>query len=411
MSKLVIKNIFIFLILGILLFSLSGCYNINNIDNLAYAVALGIDFGENNTLKLSFQLSIPGSDSGGGGSSQSDNAVVSTVECSSIDSGINLLNSYISKEVNLSHCKVIVFSEEFAYAGLYESIYSLMNNVQVRPDCNVIVSRCNAEYFLRNSKPLLEKLSARYYEVATSSSDYTGYTESITLSKFFSDLNDTASQCYAILGGVHTGDTKNTDSKKNIMEKDSTNKANESLTDNRTNIENMGLAVFVGDKLAGELNGIECVCHQIIDNKLNICNITIASPFDEEETISLRVRLANKTKNKVYLTDNGPFIKTKVQLEARILTMDKDMQYLDSNNVEILEKYVNSYMSSQINEYLYKIAKEFNSDIDCFGKYAIKNFITWDEWKNYDWLGNFKNSFFDVEVQTKVKSGYILMET
>ena len=411
MSKVIIKNILIFLILGILLFSLSGCYNIYNIDNLAYAVALGIDFGENNTLKLSFQLSIPGSDSGGGGSSQSDNAVVSTVECSSIDSGINLLNSYISKEVNLSHCKVIVFSEEFAYAGLYESIYTLMNNVQVRPDCNIIVSRCNADYFLRNSKPLLEKLSARYYEVATSSSDYTGYTESITLSKFFSDLNDTASQCYAILGGVHTGDTKNTNSTKNIMEKDSTNKANESLTDNKTNIENMGLAVFVGDKLVGELNGIECVCHQIIDNKLNISNITIASPFDEGETISLRVRLANRTKNKVYLTDNGPFVKTKVQLEARILTMDKDMQYLDSNNVEILEKYVNSYMSSQIRQYLYKISKEFNSDIDCFGKYAIKNFVTWDEWKNYDWLGNFKNSFFDVEVQTKVKSGYILMET
>ena len=34
-----------------------------------------------------------------------------------------------------------------------------------------------------------------------------------------------------------------------------------------------------------------------------------------------------------------------------------------------------------------------------------------DEWENYNWLENFKNSFFDVKVETKVKSGYILMES
>ena len=29
-------------------------------------------------------------------------------------SAINLLNSYIGKEINLSHCSLIIFSEEFA---------------------------------------------------------------------------------------------------------------------------------------------------------------------------------------------------------------------------------------------------------------------------------------------------------
>ena len=111
------KHISLFLILTICLFSLSGCYNLYNIDHLAYAVAIGLDVGKNNELKISFQLSVPGnsSDSGSSSSSQSDNSVVNTIECSSIASGINLLNSYISKALNLSHCKVIVFSEEFAY--------------------------------------------------------------------------------------------------------------------------------------------------------------------------------------------------------------------------------------------------------------------------------------------------------
>lgn len=199
MNKTITKYIALFLILSISLFSLSGCVSTFNIDHLAFAVALGFDVSQNNKIKLSFQLSVPGGQSGGSGSAQSDSSIVNSIECSSIDSGINLLNTYISKEVNLAHCKVIVFSEEFASRGISESLYTLMNNVQIRPDCNVVISRCNAEYFLNNSKPMLEKLSARYYELAPSSSDYTAYTEDVSLSTFFSNFNDTFTQAYGIL--------------------------------------------------------------------------------------------------------------------------------------------------------------------------------------------------------------------
>lgn len=194
------KYIALFLILSMSLFSLSGCHSSFNIDNLAYAVAIGLDVGENNKIKISFQLSVPGSESSNSGSSQSDSSIVNTIECSSIDAGINILNTYLSKEVNLSHCKVIVFSEEFAYLGVSEALYSLMNNIQIRPDCNIIISRCTAEYFLNNSKPVLEKLSAKYYEIAPTSSEYTGYTDNVTLSEFFSNYTDSLSECYGILG-------------------------------------------------------------------------------------------------------------------------------------------------------------------------------------------------------------------
>ncbi len=129
-----------------------------------------------------------------------------------------------------------------------------MNNVQIRPDCNIIISRCNAEYFLNSSKPTLEKISARYYEVAPSSSDYTGYTEDITLSQFFSDYASTYSQCYGILGGVNSKSTQNPTSYESGTEKDSNNKANETLITGKATIENMGLAVFRDDKLVGELS-------------------------------------------------------------------------------------------------------------------------------------------------------------
>lgn len=77
-------------------------------------------YGEKNDLKVSFQLSIPSQNSSGGesggssDSSGSSDTVIDTIECPTIESGISLANGYVSKKLNLSHCKVLVISEEVA---------------------------------------------------------------------------------------------------------------------------------------------------------------------------------------------------------------------------------------------------------------------------------------------------------
>lgn len=409
MNKNLKRYLSLFLILTIFTFSLSGCYNTHNIDRLAYVVALGIDVGTHNTLKLSFQISIPGGKSEGN-SSQTDTSIVNSIECDSIDSGINLMDSYLSREINLAHCKVIVFSEEFAYNGISESLYTLINKLEVRPTSNVVVCRSSAEYFLNNSKPLLEKLSARYYEVAPSSSEYTGYTEDVTLSRMFSDYKDSFKQCYAILGGVNNPSVY-IDSGEDPSEQDASYKADETLITDEPNIENMGLAIFSGDSLVGELNGIETICHQIISDKLHTCIISIPSPFEKDDYISLRLRQTKNTKVKVKFVNGSPYITSDVYIEARILSMDKGAKYLDHDSIEKLEKYANSYLKDHLYNYLYKISKVYNSDIDGFGRYAASQFLTWSDWTSYNWLDNFHNSFFQVNVTTIVKSGYNFMET
>ena len=56
------------------------------------------------------------------------------------------------------------------------------------------------------------------------------------------------------------------------------------------------------------------------------------------------------------------------------------------------------------------MSKEYNSDIDNFGKYVIKNYTTWDEWSKSDWLSNFKNSFFSVHVDTNIQNGQLYIK-
>ena len=47
--------------------SLTGCYSAEGIETLAYAVALGIDKGENDKIRLSLQFALLSNSSSGGG--------------------------------------------------------------------------------------------------------------------------------------------------------------------------------------------------------------------------------------------------------------------------------------------------------------------------------------------------------
>lgn len=423
------KFIIFVLILSLFLVSWFQFNHSPELSDLAYVIALGLDVGTSNNIKLSLQFASQGggssdSTSSENSSSTASDSIVNTIECSSINSGINLFNSYLSKEINLSHCKVLVISEELASKGISEYIYTLMNNIQFNPDANIIISKNDSEDFLKASKPVLEKMSAKYYEIIPTSSEYTGYTQNITLVDFFSSYLDTASSPVAILGSINNPSTQKEYSKEIISynnsndtspldsaDKDSSYIAGETPINSKKNIENIGLAVFNKDKFVGELNAMQSLCHLIIENDLKTGQIRIPSPFREGDYIDLSIRLAKNTNKKVYLENGTPYIECNIHLTSRILSMDETSENLNKENVKKLEDYTNKYLENNISNYLYKTSKEYKTDIDGFGNYARKYFTFWNDWQNYNWLNNYQNAFFKVTVYSNIKSSYLLMES
>ena len=192
MSKKFIFTL-IFIILCAIIFS--GYWHEEDIDDLAYVVALGFDIGESKELKMTFQISIPSATnsngSGNSGSSSdksSKDTLTKSIECSSIYSGINELNSLTSKDVNLSHCKFIVFSDKLAKKGIYKYIYTLENNAELRSTCNILISTCPATEFLSYTNPIFENSTAKYYKIIANSTSYSGFTSNITLNHLYTNL-------------------------------------------------------------------------------------------------------------------------------------------------------------------------------------------------------------------------------
>ena len=149
MNKL-IKNTFILILIVIFIMAFSSSYFSLSMDNLAYVLAIGIDKSDENKLKVSFQFSTasPVAESG---STEKAPSVIDTVEASSLSTAINLMNNYLSKQVNMSHCKVIIFSEELAKEGISSEIYTLINDTQVRPSSNIVITKTDANYYMQKT--------------------------------------------------------------------------------------------------------------------------------------------------------------------------------------------------------------------------------------------------------------------
>lgn len=346
----------------------------------------------------------------GESSQQFTETIVTTVECVSIDSGINLINSYISKQVNLAHTKIIVISEELAVEGISNYMSTFANNIEVRPDCNIIISRCNAEDFLNNSKPGLETLSARYYEQILNSSQYTGFTTNTTLSSFYS-----AYQCYscepvAILGGINSNSTHNVDLNQSYVDIDSSYKADETPIKNKTNLEIIGLAVFSKDKLVGELTGIDSVCHLMCTNEFDSSVISIPSPFSQNEIIDLSIQEDGLTEKKVSIVNGSPYIDIKIPLTATVSSMGSSLDLNSSENLNALENYAASYLKEKVLHYLYQTSKEYRSDIAGFGRSLSSQYLTMEDLEKVNWLDLYADSIFNVEIGIHVKSSYILVK-
>ena len=115
--KHIIKILIFIIVFVILTMFFSPSFSKVSIDNIAVVVAIGMDVvsdsNTQNNIKVSFQFTDASSVSESG-STEKAPSILKTVSASSIISAINLINTYIDKEVTLSHCKLIVFSEEIA---------------------------------------------------------------------------------------------------------------------------------------------------------------------------------------------------------------------------------------------------------------------------------------------------------
>ena len=370
------RKIFLPILLIIILFVFTGCDTPDGIDHYNFVISVGIDKTEDNLLKLSVQLpSVVSSSSGSSGSSQSSNYTIYSVEAQSIDEGITILDNFLNKQINLSHCSALVISEELAREGVKTIFNTFSNNTELRHNCKMIVSSSSAYDVLNNVSNSGEIFSSRLFKYLTNSTDYTGFTVDAEFGDFFKALHNDYYEPTAVYVKI---------------------------SDNTVQID--GIAIFKKEYFVGHIDPISSMAHLITTDNLNKSVITLDNPFDTEEKIDLELSLYKNTDISVNIINNSPFISLKVYPEGTIKSSGSTFNYVTNDNIIKLENTTNDYLEKIIKDYLYDISKNYNSDIVGFKGITHTKYLTKDEFNKLHWDEIFQDSFFEVEVNSKINS-------
>ncbi len=429
MNKNIIKFFCIVIIALVFIYAFSATYSSDSIDNISYVVALAIDESEGeNNLQVTFEFmdtSAFASDQG----SESNGGIVDTVTSTSINSALNLLNAYVGKSVNLSHCKVVVFSDKLAKKGISSEISELMNNIQVRPSTNIVICKGNALEYLQNSTSQLEKILTKYYDIFPNSSEYTGYTSNIMIGEFYNYLTTKECGNLAILGGLNpkissASDNQSSSSESQPSKNSSSDSSNKTAGDNFNNnttfsemlagnapilgergTENIGLAVLKDGKYIGDLTASDTLCHTLINGEVNSFLLTINNTELYKYYLDISLFENNSPIISVNTSNDKPEINIKLSLTGRIDGIKNGINYSDSTaklNLDEISDAVSKSLEGYIMKYLNKTTNDFKCDIDYFYTQAKRNFKTIQDWQSYGWDTKYEKSKFNVLVETNV---------
>ncbi len=409
--RLFVKKMSLLIIICILFTLFTGCYDNREVDELSYAIALGFDKGSTNALRLTMQLAVPLSIGGGEGSSggkPEEKLDIVTVEAPTLYTGLDLINNSISKEINLSHAKLLVFSEELAREGLHKYLNAIIRGREFRPNTYIAVSRCPALDYIKTIKPVLDPQPAKYYELEYQEG-LTGGIPSTKISDFYFATESLNKQAVATLAGVSKFESVNDFSKASSTNKEKGRlkplegdyKAGEipKLGDIKGQI--IGMAVFYGDKMVGDTDGEFANFYMMFTGKYKNTYWSIPDPKVKNTFVVINAKQSRNPEFKINMINGKPHIDIDIKIEADYESIQSGEDY--EKNSEVFEAHAEKFFEKDMLIFLNKTSKEFKSDIMGFGREMKFKFLTWDEWKAFNWPKKYKDAVFNVTLDLKMR--------
>ncbi len=259
--------------------------------------------------------------------------------------------------------------------GIESYINTLTNNTELRHSCEIIVSSTTAKDVLDKVSNSGEVFSARLFDYLSTSADYTGYTIQSTFGDFFQSLdNDYYHPCSIYV----------------------------SVLDDT--IQTNGIAIFQNDYMLGHIDISNSISHLMVTNDLKTCTITIDNPFEEGELLDLDVSLYKDTSIDIDIINGSPLISVTIYPEGTIRSSGSIFNYINNEKIDEVEREMSNYLKKILEDYLYTISHQYNSDIVGFKGICQAQYLTKEDFDKVNWDKIFGDSFFNIEIKTKINS-------
>jgi len=135
---------------------LSGCKRTDYAENKAYAVMLGADITDENTVKLSIRYPKLSGGTGGNGSEGGSSYSTESAEGATFQQALDALRTTVPNDISLSALTMVVISENTIYNGKLEHVMEgLSANYRMYSSAYIAVCSGEASGFIEKQEPLL----------------------------------------------------------------------------------------------------------------------------------------------------------------------------------------------------------------------------------------------------------------
>ncbi|HEX3046749.1 MAG TPA: Ger(x)C family spore germination protein [Bacillota bacterium] len=374
---------FTLLILLAFLFTLSGCWDLTEVDRRTFVTTIGIDAITPQETSVMVQIPLPQrmlpSSATGRGNVQGKQFSVTSITARSVNDALNILQTKTYYELVVEQNKSIIIGAAAAQRGVESLLEYFIRNPKAPPQALVFVTPRHTAAEVLSFEPAQETLPGLQFSGAAQSAAKYDRTYFTSVGQFMSRAFHTATDAFAPLIDI--------DEKEGMY------------------IE-AGLAAFDGFHLAGELDMEETQMYGLISGLMKAGNMTLTLPGNQ--ILSLRNVTAHPAKIKVNLPsvkntasmEGTPFFSVQVNIYGSLSELRDGHKEIKPAQRRRLELAMQKVLAPKMSKLIEKL-QSFNSDIINFGEeFRVQH---QEEWKKQPWKQIFPKVRFKVTVKAKIQ--------
>lgn len=379
-----LKYLNLILIITLIAFVTTGCWDLNDIDKRAIVIAIGVDFADtpkssnyehSEQIKLTAQIAIP-QELGGGAGQPPGMGEESVWNISGVGRNISMafmqLEKRLQYELFLGHVRAIIFSEDIAREGINRYLNYFRNNPEFRRLSFILISENKAEEIL-NTYPETATLQGVYLMNMVDKSVKKGTMPDIPFVEFVIRLVEKGIDPVAII--INSYENK---------------------------LKFSGFAIFKGERMVGKIS-VEEGWNFIQLAEKNFGGLEVVRDVrDELGRVTIQISGIESYFRPVLTEDDNFLFKIDLQCEGKILSQETATDYSNQILFTQLEKRVSNETKKELEVLFFKIQNKYNSDIFGFGE-MVRAYMP-SEWNKVDnWRKEFRKAELKISVRTKIR--------
>jgi len=382
----------IFLIF-LLCFFTSGCWNYNELNELAIVTGIGIDKHENG-YKVSLMISNSRSTQSSSREGEAQTTVF-TGTGKTFTEALSNIDVKTPRNLYLGHLEVVLVDEEIAKDNINIVLENLMRNPETAKKYYIAIARDNkSEEILKGLSPLESFPSQNISLNIQNSSQSEGISTEMVLSEFIKTILKQGVNSIAPSISIQ-GEENKIDNQESLKE-----------TEPKAMLKARSIGLFKDFKLVTWTTEKESQGINIINNKTE--RLYVTTELDKNKKV---VVLLDSTKCKSDININDLNINLNINVKGAIVETDTD---LDLENPKTIEK-INKSTEKEIKNLVFdgiNLAQKYKTDIFGFGNMIYrKDFKYWYKVKK-EWDDNyFPKINFKVKVNANIESKGALENT